>query len=130
PTAPAPTPAPAPAGTGGFIGWLKGLFGGGPAETPAPQQPARESLTFDPNRPRQNRRRGGGGRGPQGGFEGRDRGPRPEGAGESYGGQRGERGEGGRRRRRRGGRSRGRGPREGGYGGSESGASGGESPAS
>ncbi|EGD01422.1 ribonuclease E, partial [Burkholderia sp. TJI49] len=34
PVAPAPVPAPAPVASGGFVGWLKGLFGLSPAPAP------------------------------------------------------------------------------------------------
>ncbi|WP_306715178.1 Rne/Rng family ribonuclease [Burkholderia dolosa] len=37
---PAPAPAPVAAASGGFIGWLKGLFGMSPAPAPAPAAPA------------------------------------------------------------------------------------------
>ncbi|MBY4692408.1 Rne/Rng family ribonuclease, partial [Burkholderia dolosa] len=36
----APAPAPVAAASGGFIGWLKGLFGMSPAPAPAPAAPA------------------------------------------------------------------------------------------
>lgn len=108
-------PAPAPEkSSGGFFGWLKGLFGGKSAETPAPQgeqrQGGREGGEF-------HRRRHRGGRG-RGGYQGDNRGgPRPEGqqGGEGFRsqGQGGEQQEGerrfeggGGRRRRRGGRGR------------------------
>ncbi len=104
---PMPPRAPSqPAKSGGFLGWLKGIFGSGDAEAPAAgsqnEQPRREGGGD------RNRHRGGRGRGGQGGgFQG-ERGPRPE-------GQQGQGGEGGqgegdfggrRRRRRRGGRGR------------------------
>jgi hypothetical protein len=126
-----------PKPSGGFFAWLKGLFGGKPAE-PAPNARTdgdqRRERDGDFNRDGQRRRhRGGRGRG---GFQGENRGPRD---GQSYqprdprdeagpsaseGGERhfdsgGGQGEyregGGGRRRRRGGRGRFRG--EGGGGG-------------
>lgn len=142
---PAPTPAPeAPKKSGGFMGWLKGLFGA-PAEAPAAPTSDRPEgdqgggdRPFDPNRPR--RRRGGRGRNgggprfdgprPEGGVQGGDRGPRPEGA--DQGGPEGDNGgerrfEGG-GRRRRGGRGRNRGgPR---FDGPRGENGGGDSPAS
>ena len=107
---PSPAPATAPAKpekSGGFLGWLKGIFGGSSAEAPAPG----DEITRDGRGPRPEgngrreggRHRGGRGRGgprPEGFQGGENRGPRPE----------GEQGNGGRRRRRRGGRGRG-GPR-------------------
>ncbi|MFM8577018.1 MAG: ribonuclease E/G [Limnohabitans sp.] len=86
PAAPSPAaPAPAPAAaSGGFFGWLKGLFGGGqaaaataPAEPEKKEEKSREARTGERNR------RGG------------RRGERSEGAGEGRGVGRGEgRGEG------------------------------------
>ena len=122
PSAPAPSADPK---SGGFVGWLKGLFGGAPAETPKPSAPSdgssngRDPSRFD-DRGGSRRRQGGGGgggrrfdqRGPregqgQGNGEGR---PRSE--GEGQGGE----GGGNRRRRHRGGRGRNRGD----FGGPES----------
>jgi translation initiation factor IF-2 len=101
--------------SGGFIGWLKGLFGGKPAETTQPaQQGSREQRDGEFHR---RRHRGGRGRGGSG-FQGENRGPRPEGqqggqnfqGGEGSGNQGDNRfeggGGGGHRRRRRGGRGR------------------------
>lgn len=96
--------------SGGFIGWLKGLFGGKPAETPAaPGQREQRDGEF-----RRRRHRGGRGRG---GYQGDNRGPREGGqfregssagadpSGDQPQGERRYEG-GGRRRRRRGGRGR------------------------
>ena len=120
PPAPAPVREEAPAKkSGGFLGWLKGLFGGSAeptSETPASgTRPERESGSSGRDG---DRRRHRGGRGRQGGpgFEGGP-GGRPEGATDGRGGEgRGE-GGGGRRRRRGGRGRRGGGPRpEGGPG--------------
>lgn len=99
--------------SGGFVGWLKGLFGGG--DKPAESRPT-DSTGQEPRRDGEfrHRHRGGRGRGQGGGgFQGESRGPRPEGqqAGGYNQDQGGEpRGEGDfgprRRRRRRGGRGR------------------------
>jgi len=95
---------PKPA-AGGFLGWLKRLFGGGkPAEAPA----VREGVGGEPYHDGQrHRRRHRGGRGHGGDYQG-FRGDRPQ-----QGGERDPRGgdqQGGRRRRRhRGGYGRGRG---------------------
>lgn len=107
--------APAPK-SGGFFGWLKGLFGAKPAETPPPQPETREGQYRDGG---ERRHRGGRGRGNfenrgQRDFQSREpRGdngnPNPQG-GESFGqqggGERRYEGGGGGRRRRRGGRGR------------------------
>lgn len=109
--------APAPAAekpSGGFFGWLKGLFSDKPAETPTPQgeqRPGgREGGEFQ-------RRRHRGGRG-RGGYQGDTRGGpraegqhggegfRPQGQGGEQSGERRFEGGGGGRRRRRGGRGR------------------------
>ncbi len=96
-------PETKPAKSGGFIGWLKGLFGAGP-ETPNEAKPNHEDSPH-------NRRRHRGGRGRSRNFNG----PR----GENNSGPRGERSDGPRsehgpqgdrpRRRSRGGRNRNRG---------------------
>jgi translation initiation factor IF-2 len=106
-----PQRPPAPeAKSGGFIGWLKGLFGGSSAE--APKAGGRGDSPREGG-PEGQRRRQDGRRG-RGGFEGR--GPRPQGEGSPRPqGQEGGGEGGGRRRRHRGGRGRGRG--EGGGGG-------------
>lgn len=108
--------------SGGFIGWLKGLFGAKPAETPASTPEQRGGQQRDGEFQRR-RHRGGRGRG---GYQGDNRGPRDsqprdqaQGGGSGYAGgqpqeggdaQSGERryegGGGGGRRRRRGGRGR------------------------
>ena len=121
---PRPAPAPAPAAgstfkpqrppapeakSGGFIGWLKGLFGGSSAE--APKAGGRGDSPREGGSEGQRRRHDG--RRGRGGFEGR--GPRPEGEGSPRPhGQEGGGEGGGRRRRHRGGRGRGRGRGEGG----------------
>ncbi|HEY5079143.1 MAG TPA: hypothetical protein VII43_04825 [Opitutaceae bacterium] len=99
--------------SGGFFGWLKGLFGGQkPAEAPAPRESAREPFG-DGQRPRR-RHRGGRGHGGQNqGFRG-DRpefgGDRPQGERNEHGGEHGGEHQGGHRRRRhRGGPGRDRG---------------------
>ena len=111
-----PAPAAAPQKSGGFIAWLKGLFGIKPA-TPEIRPGDRDEQGRDGHRHNRRRHRGGRGRG---GFQGDNRGPRD---GQSYqprdprdeegssseGGQGGERRfEGGGRRRHRGGRGRNR----------------------
>jgi hypothetical protein len=98
------TPAAQPAKSGGFIGWLKGLFGAAP-ETPVEAKPSHE----DSPRP-QRRHRGGRGRsrnfnGPRGEN---NSGPRGEHGGERGGEQGGPQGDRP-RRRSRGGRNRNRG---------------------
>jgi translation initiation factor IF-2 len=100
-----PQRPPAPeAKSGGFIGWLKGLFGGSSAE--APKAGGRGDSPREGG-PEGQRRRQDGRRG-RGGFEGR--GPRPQGEGSPRPqGQEGGGEGGGRRRRHRGGRGRGRG---------------------
>ena len=118
----------APQKSGGFLGWLKGLFGGKKTETPAAGGDIRGG---EPRRDGdfggQRRHRGGRGRG-RGAFRGDNRGPRdgqqqqprdprdeadqPQHGGSDYqhGGEpRGEGDFGGGRRRRRGGRGRFRG---------------------
>jgi hypothetical protein len=106
--------------SGGFIGWLKSLFGG--SSSPSPSTGASGGRSGDDNRGdgdfRQHRRRHRGGRG-RGGFQGDNRGPRqggqfqpreggaqPSAGGEGHGDQ--AQGDGFRRRRRRGGRGRNR----------------------
>lgn len=111
-----PAPAAAPKKSGGFIAWLKGLFG---AKSAAPE--VRTGDRDDQGRDsghRHNRRRHRGGRGRgQGGFNGDNRGPReqprdprdeagPSSQGDESQGER--RYEGGGRRRNRGGRGRNR----------------------
>ncbi|MBL9213951.1 MAG: hypothetical protein JNG83_00595 [Opitutaceae bacterium] len=74
PRASAPPPAPAPAKSGGFLGWLKSLFGGAP-EAPA----AEENHAGEPRHdgPRSHgRHRGGRGRGQAEGQRRRSRGGR------------------------------------------------------
>ncbi len=109
--------------SGGFLGWLKGLFGGGKSSD-APAAGSEPRHERDGEHGHRRRHRGGRGRG-HGGFQGDNRGgqpfqhrdPRDEPQGESSGGeqrhgeQRGDgyQGGGGRRRRRRGGRGRFRG---------------------
>jgi len=101
------TPPVARKKSGGFFGWLKSLFGGKSEET----QAGGRSEQRDGEHKHRRRHRGGRGRG---GFQGENRGPRPEGQQGGFqpreGGQGGEGNfEGGRRRRRRGGRGRRRG---------------------
>ncbi|MEO7598485.1 MAG: hypothetical protein ABIV50_06105 [Opitutus sp.] len=115
-------PVVAPKPSGGFLGWLKGLFGGAPAEAPKPPTEARDDA-FRGNNEQRNRQRGGG-RG-RSGFQGDNRGPRNyqprDPRDEVQGGEGGPRSdassdqgggeggyEGGGRRRRRGGRGRNR----------------------
>jgi len=94
--------------SGGFIGWLKGIFGGGtpPAAT---SDTAAEPRRAGEHPHGQGGQRGGRSRGGQGGFRGENRGP--QGAAHEGGDDRGEGGDqaGRRRRRRRGGRGRSRG---------------------
>jgi hypothetical protein len=133
----AETPAPVQK-SGGFFGWLMGLFGGSkPAATPSTSGGGEHRHDRDGGHDGRRRNRGGRGRG-RGGFEGgqnrgggqpfQHRDPRDEEGGESRpqgggGYQQGEpRGDGdfgGGRRRRRGGRGRFRG--EGGGGGDRGG---------
>lgn len=123
------SPAPAPK-SGGFLGWLKGLFGGGKStETPTTTGGGEQRPYRDGEGGGRRRHRGGRGRG-RGGFDGQNRGggqpfqhrdPRDEEGGESgpgggdyqqgehRGGGDGYQGGGGGRRRRRGGRGRFRG---------------------
>jgi len=107
----APAPAPAAEAPRGFLGWLKGLFGGGakPEQAPVQEREPSQGQFGDGQRHRRRhrggRRHGGGGGGPQG-FRG-DRGPQG-GDFENRGGDFENRG-GGRRRRHRGGRGRDRG---------------------
>lgn len=98
----------APKKSGGFFGWLKGLFGGGSSAAPAAgDRPAPEGRREDGDRGHQ-RHRGDRGRGQGGGYRDDNRGPRPEGQGGGDPRQQGEGDQGGqRRRRRRGGRGRG-----------------------
>jgi hypothetical protein len=112
-----PAPAAAPQKSGGFIAWLKGLFGAKSA-SPEVRTGDRDDQGRDGGH-RHNRRRHRGGRG-RGGFQGDNRGPRDgqpyqprdprdEEGSSSEGGQGGERRyEGGGRRRHRGGRGRNR----------------------
>jgi translation initiation factor IF-2 len=108
-----PAPAARPA-SGGFLGWLKGLFGGKkPEEAPVGRESRGEGEYRGGERHRR-RRRGGRGHGgnPQGYAGGRfsQGGPRPEGfQGGEQGGRGGDRHEGHRRGRHRGGRGRDRG---------------------
>ncbi|HSY53964.1 MAG TPA: hypothetical protein VK785_05925 [Opitutaceae bacterium] len=105
----------APKKSGGFLGWLKGLFGGGkPATTNGTASPAGEPGRNGEQRQHRRRHRGGRGghfrqgdpsrgEGTQGGF--RSGQPQSEGRHESNGEHReGGQGGGQRRRRRRGGR--------------------------
>jgi hypothetical protein len=114
------TPEAAPAASGGFMAWLKGLFGAKqPAETAVAARPSAEPSFGEGQRPRR-RHRGGRGHGGdrQGGQGGNPQGfrgerteasgDRPFGGGEREG-QGGERQGGPRRRRHRGGSGRGRG---------------------
>jgi len=115
-----------PAKSGGFIAWLKGLFGGKPA-APAPSQPVERDGNYRDGEHHGHRRRHRGGRG-RGGYQGdnrsqgenrgprdgqfRDQSPSSSGPGQSedrYQQQGERRFEGGGRRRRRGGRGRYRG---------------------
>lgn len=112
-------PRPQPTETkssGGFIGWLKGLFGGSAAAPEKSAQPGEGRRERD-GEFRGGRRRHRGGRGRHGGFNGpRDGQPGQGGEGGRPQGQGGEprHGEdGGHRRRRRGGRGRFRGERGG-----------------
>jgi len=119
-------PTEAAPASGGFFGWLKGLFGGKPAEPVKPQPEQREGQgQYRGDGDQRRRNRGGRGRG---GYQGDNRGQRdyqprdprdePQGERQDYpsGGQQsgqpqGERrfeGGGGGRRRRRGGRGRNR----------------------
>jgi hypothetical protein len=121
----------APKKSGGFLGWLKGLFGGGQSpETPAAggttggNEPRRDVDRDGPRRHRGGRGRGRGGfagdnRGPRDGQQRQPRDPRDEGGQPQQGGGNyqpggeprgeGDFGGGGGRRRRRGGRGRFRG---------------------
>jgi hypothetical protein len=108
------TPEPAKPAPGGFLNWLKSLFGAAtPVETPAPREQGGESFR-EGHRPRR-RHRGGRGHGGQGGQQQGFRGERSEHGGDrpSPGGERqgqgGERQGGPRRRRGRGGPGRDRG---------------------
>lgn len=85
------TPESAPAKTGGFLGWLKGLFGGSASEPVTTGSPAGEARREggEHRRHRGGRNRGGSGGG-EGGGQRRNRGGR----GRSGGGYRGERSEG------------------------------------
>lgn len=90
--------ADAPAKSGGFLGWLKSLFGGSPAAPAATETPRGEHRhESGQRRHRGGRNRGGQGGGYQGGGEGggqrRSRGGR--GRGGERGGYRGERSGGG-----------------------------------
>jgi hypothetical protein len=69
----AETPAPAKS-SGGFLGWLKGLFGGNkPAETPSTSGGGEHRQDRDGQDGGRRRNRGGRGRG-RGGFDGQNRG--------------------------------------------------------
>lgn len=90
-------PAAAPAKSGGFLGWLKGLFGGSAASEPVTAGTASDEVRREGGEHR--RHRGGRNRGGQGGGEGggqrRNRGGRGRsGGGGGGGGYRGERSEG------------------------------------
>ncbi|HVU17904.1 MAG TPA: translation initiation factor IF-2 [Candidatus Didemnitutus sp.] len=105
PSSSAPTPA-APAKSGGFVGWLKSIFGAKPAAAPAE---GRSSEPRPEGRDGQGHRRHRGGRG-RGHFHGQGQGgpggenrPRHEGQGDHH------EGGGQRRRRRRHGRGHGHG---------------------
>jgi translation initiation factor IF-2 len=111
--APLPKPAEKPKSSGGFIGWLKGFFGGKsePKASPAtPSAPGRgEPFAGGDRRDRQGHYRQRGGQG----YRGEPRsqgGPAPREGGQSGGGSYGGEGQQGydgqRRRRRRGGRGR------------------------
>jgi ribonuclease E len=101
-------PAPAVAETG-FFGWIKGLFAGQPAATPAPATPAATTPSKEDKRDRPDGRGGrdgarrgeprGDGRGGDRGPRGDGRSPRGEGRGGNRGGNRGERTERGPRER-------------------------------
>ncbi|MCO4892941.1 Rne/Rng family ribonuclease [Cupriavidus sp. WGtm5] len=102
PVAP-PVPATKPVEAGGFIAWLKGLFGARPATPPVVVEPAKPAATAETRSADGRRERGprGEGRGQRG--ERAERGERTERAerGERQGrGQRGERGERGERAER------------------------------
>ena len=107
---PPATAAAKPKKSGGFIGWIKGLFSSGStAEKPAQSSQPHGERSFDGNHRRHHR---GGGRGRNGGGFQRG-GPRPEGHSPNHGGQgqhhgqsQGDQGYHGGRRRRRGGRNR------------------------
>jgi len=108
-----PQPLPEPEKkSGGFMGWLKGIFGGGkPAGTEAKGNTTAEPRRESDQGHGQGGHRGGrgrGGHGGQGGFRGENRGP--QGEPREGGDDRGEGDQNGRRRRRRrGGRGRSRG---------------------
>ena len=77
---PAPVPAPAPVAApaaGGFLGWLKKLFGGAPAPAPVTEPPSAPAPAPAAKEPGESRRRGE--RERRGGREGRGEGGRPEG---------------------------------------------------
>ncbi len=101
------TEAPAPKKQG-FFGWLKGLFGAKPAETPAPSDSPADQFG-EGGRHRRRHRGGRGGQGP--GFRGDRFAPggerQPGGEQDNRGGERQDGGH--RRRRHRGGRGRDRG---------------------
>jgi translation initiation factor IF-2 len=116
---PARTEAPAPEKkSGGFFGWLKGLFGGKKAEAaPAPSGDREPRRDGERGGDRRDGGRGGRGR-DRGGYRGDNRGPRDpnfqhpdprEEGPEGQGGGGDYHGDGGGRRRRRGGRGRFRG---------------------
>ena len=118
PHAPRPSSAkPAPEKGGGFVGWLKGIFGGA-SEAPSSggdqprgeRAPRGEGQGQGRRRRRGGRGRSGGGQGPQ--TAGENRAPRPDGAQQPRpeGAPRGD-GKGGRHRGGRGPRPDGSGPR-------------------
>jgi translation initiation factor IF-2 len=140
---PKPTPAVTEAKKSGFLGWLKGLFGGDTSTEQTPAKPEQrqdertgEGRRYDGNRGGgRHQHRGGGGRGGRGGYRGdnrgENRGPQfgsgPEGQSQNQGGpnpeSQGHGGEqrrfddgnrGGGRRHHRGGRGRFRGDNRGG----------------
>jgi translation initiation factor IF-2 len=128
PLPPRPPPAgvpaqsvPTPHKSGGFLGWLKSLFGGKPAATPSETQ---NGDLRPEGRDGQRHRRHRGGR-DRGNFRGQGGGqPQPggesQGQGNGRGNDFGDRRDDGYRRRRRGGRGR-----SGGYGGDRHGGGGG-----
>jgi hypothetical protein len=111
--APRPAPTPVAPKSTGFIGWLKGLFGGTPAAKPGPADAGERPSHSHGGRGQRHHRGGRGGHGgqrhPREGGEGAN----PTGE-HSHGGEhRGE--DRGFQRRRRGGRGRGRGGDHGGF---------------
>ncbi|HEY4301751.1 MAG TPA: translation initiation factor IF-2 [Candidatus Didemnitutus sp.] len=109
PSGSAPTPARAPAApakSGGFMGWLKSIFGSKPAAAPATESRGQESRPEGRDGQRHRRHRGGRGRshfqGQGAPGQGGENRPRPEGNGDRHEG-------GGHRRRRRHGQGNGQG---------------------